>query len=311
MNRVGFITVLALLVSIPHSIYADPGQLAISSQLQYSTVLRGYQDPVTAYIYNEAPSGSDPVNYSVYASFPYGDSGTYSGTKAADGGAGYTTLPFVFNSGLVDAGTYVVRVTATDTDNGGSLTQGGSVDVLDHAKAAFVLGGHVVQLSSQTIELAPPEPQLELEQFGATGGGETAAVNAPNVIGDPIAPTAEWDLDSITAFGDPEITLTLQPFIDQVASDDPANGVPFQIDVDGSTTGTFFTVFELNYSDEQDLPGAYAPGSEHGFFGVEATVTPDGVTGGIFIPEPGTSGLVAIGSLVFLPFLKRKRARRS
>ncbi|HUJ10812.1 MAG TPA: hypothetical protein VL171_12365 [Verrucomicrobiae bacterium] len=309
MNRVGFINLLALSLSISVAAYADPGQLAVLSQIQYATVLQGYQDPVTAYIYNTAASGSDPVNFSVYATFPYGVPSAYSGTKDADDGTGYIALPFAFNSALTSAGTYTVSVTATDTGTGGSLTRSGSIVVMDHAKPAFVLGGNVVALSSQIPQAA--EPSVDPLAFGATGGGETFAAYAPNMINDPMAPTAEMDLDSITAFGDPEITITLQPFDDEVASDDPLNGVPFQVDVDASTTGTFFTAFELNYSDEQDLPGADAPGSEHDFFAVEVTVTPDGVTGGILIPEPRTFGLVAAGVLMFWPLLRRKRAWRS
>ncbi len=290
---------LFLLFCWPLMLHAQSGQLAMSSQLQYSTVIQGALDPLNAYIYNTAAAGSAAVNYSVYATFPYGNSGTYLGTKAADGGTSYVTLPFSFNSGLATPGTNSVSVTATDTATGGSLTQSGNVLVLAHGVPAFVLGGSVVQLAStpQTIQ----EPVEEPLAFGATGGGETFAAGAPNVINDPMAPTAELDLDSITASGSPQISLTLHPFTDQIASDDPAQGVPFQIDVDGSTPGTYFTTFELNYSDEQDLAGALAPGSEHGFFSVFAQVTASGVTGGIvLVPEPGTGTILTAGLALLL-----------
>ena len=115
-----FIRCSALLLVVP-AVYAGPGQLSVSSQIQYPTVIQGYQDPVTAQIYNEAAPGSDPVNFSVYATYPYGSSGTYSGIRAADGGSGYLTLPFAFNSGLVTPGSQTVSVTATDTGTGASL----------------------------------------------------------------------------------------------------------------------------------------------------------------------------------------------
>ena len=296
---------LILCLCFPLSLRAQPGQLAMSSQILYSTVIQGAQVPVNAYIYNTAAVGSSAVNYSVYASFPYGNSGTLSGVKSADGGAGYVTLPFSFNSGLVTPGTSAISVTATDTGNGGTLTQSGNIQVLAHAAPAFVLGGSVVQLSS--VAPAAQDPDVDPLAFGATGGGETFAARAPNLIDDPMAPTALLDLDSITVSGSSQISITLHPFNNQVASDDPALGVPFEIDVDGSTPGTYFTVFELNYSDEQDLPGAYAAGSEHDFFGVFAQVTPSGVTGGIVLaPEPGSGMLLATG-LTMLILGRRSR----
>ena len=300
-----FIRCFALLFIVP-AVYAGPGQLSMSSQIQYPTVIRGYQDLVTAQIYNEATFGSDPVNFSVYATFPYGNSATYSGTRAADGGSGYLTLPFSFDSSQVSPGSQSVSVTATDTGTGGSLTQPDSVLVLAHADPAFNIGGNVIQLSSRPV--AAQEPPVDFLAFGATGGGESFAAGAPNVINDPIAPTAGLDLDSITAFGDSQITLSLMPFTDLAANDDPAFGDPFQILVDSSVPGVYFTDFELNYSDEQDLPGADATGSEHAYFGVQVTVTPEGVTGVMVVPEPGSGRLLALALLsVFLVVRPRRR----
>ena len=300
-----FIRCFAMLFIVP-AVYAGPGQLSMSSQIQYSTVIQGYQGPVTAQIYNEAAPGSDPVNFSVFATFPYGSSATYSGTRTADGGSGYLSLPFSFNSGLVSPGSQTVSVTATDTGTGGSLTQSGSVLVLAHADPAFSIGGNVVQLSSRPV--AAQSPPVDFLAFGATGGGESFAAGAPNVINDPVAPTAGLDLDSITAIGDSQITLSLTPFTDLAANDDPAFGDAFQILVDGSVPGVYFTDFELNYSDEQDLPGADATGSEHAYFGVQVTVTPDGVTGVVVVPEPGSCGLLALGlPCLFLVVRPRRR----
>ena len=293
-NHKVFIRCFALLCIVP-AVYADPGQLAMSSFIQYSTVIRGFQDPVTAQIYNEAAPGSDAVNFNVFATFPYGSPSSYSGIRAADGGSGYLTLPFSFDTGLVSPGSQPVSVTAKDTGTGVSLTQSGSVLVLAHADPAFNIGGNVIQMSSHPV--AAQEPSVDPLAFGATGGGSHFAAGAPNVINDPVAPTAGLDLDSITAFGDSQITLTLAPFTDLAANDDPAFGDAFQIEVDGSVPGVYFTDFELNYSDEQDLPGADATGSEHAYFGVQVTVTPDGVTGVMVVPEPGTGWLLALGLL--------------
>jgi len=295
----------ALLFIVPAA-YAGPGQLSMSSQIQYPTVIQGYQDAVNAQIYNEAAFGSDPVNFSVYATFPYGNTTPYTGSRAADGGSGYLNLPFSFNSGQVNPGSQTVSVTATDTGTGGSLTQSGSVLVLAHADPAFNIGGNVIQLSSRPV--AAQEPSVDPLAFGATGGGETFAASAPNVINDPVAPTAGLDLDSITAIGDSQITLSLTPFTDLAANDDPAYGDAFQIMVDGSVPGVYFTDFELNYSDEQDLPGADATGSEHAYFGVQVTVTSGGVTGVVVVPEPGSDCLLVPGLLsLFLVARPRRR----
>src|SRR5208282_3603515 len=51
-----FIRCSALLFVVP-AVYAGPGDLSMSSQVQYPTVIQGYQDPVTAQIYNEAVPG--------------------------------------------------------------------------------------------------------------------------------------------------------------------------------------------------------------------------------------------------------------
>ncbi len=295
----------ALLFIVP-AVYAGPGQLSMSSQIQYPTVIQGYQDAVNAQIYNEAAVGSDPVNFSVYATFPYGNTTPYTGSRAADGGSGYLNLPFSFDSGQVSPGSQTVSVTATDTGTGGSLTQSGSVLVLAHADPAFNIGGNVIQLSSRPV--AAQEPSVDPLAFGATGGGETFAAGAPNVINDPVAPTAGLDLDSITAIGDSQITLSLTPFTDLAANDDPAYGDAFQIMVDGSVPGVYFTDFELNYSDEQDLPGADATGSEHAYFGVQVTVTSGGVTGVVVVPEPG-SGCLLVPGLLSLFLVARPRRR--
>jgi hypothetical protein len=141
--------------------------------------------------------------------------------------------------------------------------------------------------------------------FGATGGGESFAAGS-SLIADPDDPTGAMDLDSILVFGDPQITISLTPFEDLAADDDPAHGDHFQIVVDGSVPGTYFTIFELNYSDDDQIPGAYAPGSEHGYFAVRADVTESGVTGELVVPEPSTGALLVAGVAALA--VRRKRS---
>jgi hypothetical protein len=114
------------------------------------------------------------------------------------------------------------------------------------------------------------------------------------------------DLDSIVPIGDPEISITLQPFID-LPPDDPADAPPDIINIDATTPGTYFTQFQLNYSDEQDIPGAYAPGSEQAYFGVLAVVDGTGpdqtVDVYIDVPEPAAASMFAGAGLL----LRRNR----
>jgi hypothetical protein len=53
------------------------------------------------------------------------------------------------------------------------------------------------------------------------------------------------------------------------------------------------------------VPGAYAAGSEHGYFAVRADVTESGVTGELVVPEPSTGALLAAGAGLLA--IRRKR----
>src|SRR6185295_7363499 len=121
------------------------------SQIQYSRIIQGAQDPVTAFIYNNAPAGSDTASYKVFATFPYGDSSfSWVGTKVADGGSSFVTLPFTFDSSLVAPGNNIpISVTGINTVTNASLTQSGLVTVLAHPTPALVLGGQIVYLTSK------------------------------------------------------------------------------------------------------------------------------------------------------------------
>jgi hypothetical protein len=295
--------------------YAGPAQLSFSSGVTYPTVIQGATDPVYGYVYNDAAPGSASLNYSVAYSFPYVPPVTLTpttGTRVADGGAGYDTLEFDLNSALVVPGTVPYSLTATNTTSGGYVTQSGTITVLTHASPIFYIGGNAVPLSP--VKINPPDltvpPSVSTEQASATGGNSFAAA-APAMLGDPLPdePADEMDLDSITAIGDPQISITLGDFTD-LPPDDPSAAPSDMIDVDGSVDGTFFTQFELNYSDEQDLPGADAPGSEHAYFGVQADVSGSGPDESVELyvetPEPASIGLIALAGAATLT--RRRRA---
>jgi hypothetical protein len=123
----------------------------MSSLIQYSTVIQGGQDPIYAYIYNQAPSGSDTASYKAFATYPYGTPYSYTGTKIADGGASYVTLPFTFDSSQVaPARDIPISITGINTATGDFLTQSGTVTVLAHAAPALLAlpGGEFAGLLS-------------------------------------------------------------------------------------------------------------------------------------------------------------------
>jgi hypothetical protein len=275
MSRSFFIAAMAcawLLAS--NRAHAGPAVLAMTSQLQYPTVIQGAQDPFKANIYNDAPTGSSPLNFQVTTTYPYPSPYSYSGTLAADGGTSYITLPFSFDSSKVaPANNIPISVTGLNTVSGGSVTQTSNVTVLAHAAPALVVGGQMINFTSNPTG---SDPNASNFTEPASGGTEAAASADPAMIGDPppSIPTAELDLDSITSSGSPYITTTLQPFTDLPSNDDPSQGDPFQLNANAPALGDYVTTFTLNYSDEQDLPGAYAPGSETAYFTVNVDFTP-------------------------------------
>jgi hypothetical protein len=177
--------------------------------------------------------------------------------------------------------------------------------VFTHAKPAFLINGKANPLSATQLPY-PTEPGPETSASVTSEGVATLA--NPQLIGDPPPgiTAGEMDLDSIVPIGDPEISITLQPFID-LPPDDPADAPPDIINIDATTPGTYFTQFQLNYSDEQDIPGAYAPGSEQAYFGVLAVVDGTGpdqtVDVYIDVPEPAAASMFAGAGLL----LRRNR----
>jgi hypothetical protein len=288
---------------------AGPAQLAMSSLIQYSKVIQGGQDPIYAYLYNQAPLGSDTASYKVFATYPYGTPYSYTGTKIADGGASYVTLPFSFDSSQVaPANDIPISVTGINTATGDSLTQTGTLTVLAHAAPALLLQGQIVYLTSN----AKVTFQTDAFSQVAPNGTELLGGFNPGMLGDPPGvPTAELDLDSITTSGSALITTTLKPFIDLPANDNPAESLPFQINVDVPAPGNYTTTFSLHYSDEQDLPGAAAPGSEMVSFTVDANVGANVINWTITaVPEPSSCQLAAAGvtACALLWFVRRRSA---
>jgi hypothetical protein len=309
--RSAILTASAALVAVTSGkVLAGAGteDMRLSSQIQYSKVIQGFQDPVAAYIYNVAPAGSDTLNYSVYVATPIGNSSTIPGAQAADGGASYAQQNFVYNTTNAPLGNNQLSVIATDTVSQEQITQSGSIQVLQRGVLGFYFAaGNVVPLSTQPQPPAADNPVADPYAFGATGGGETAsAATPPQLDNDPPpgTPTDELDLDSITAIGDPEISITLQPFTD-LPPDDPSASPSWMIDIDTTNPGTYYTDFELNYSDEQDVGGADAPGSEHGYFGVYADVTAvspteDDWSVWLVVPEPASFSILFVAPLILL-----------
>jgi hypothetical protein len=303
-----------------------PAQLAMSSQVQYSKVIQGAQDPIYAFVYNDAPTGSAAGNYTISSGYSYMSPISYIGTETADGGTGFTTLPFNFDTSRVAPGLNVpVSLTLKNNTSQTSVTQSAGVTVLAHSAPALVLGGKVVSLTSannvkfQTTPQAPfaanpgapvdnpnlPDltnaslPPQEAGTEGPAGGF------APGMIGDPPGePTAELDLDSVTASStNSPLAIYLKPFTDLPSTDDPTENVDtFYVNLFTDTPGTYSDTFTLYYSDEQDLPGAAAPGSESVSLTVTATedASEDIDWDVITVPEPA-SACMLFAVLTILP----------
>ena len=233
---------------------AGPAQLTVSAPPAFTTIIQGYVDPVPTKVSNVAPAGSDAGNYSVTLGYP----GTTIGPVTGSVNPGLsTTYAFAFDSTGATPGPNTVTATLTDTTSNAVSTSSSVVTVLARSKPAFFINGNQVPMSAVPISKAQAlqlTPDFGDPSAGA-GIGSDVALAAPNVGGDPppLIPTDELDLDSITPIGDPQISMTLQPFTD-LPPDDPADDPPYQFVVDTTVPGSYYTDFELNYSDEQDLP---------------------------------------------------------
>ena len=270
-------------VSVPAG--AQPAQLALSSQIQYSQVIQGAVDPITAFVFNNAPFGASAGSYQITAAYGNGLANgfgfSYVGTQPANGGTvSSAAATFNLNTANIAPGVVPVAVTLKDTTSpgGGSITQGGQFTVLAHAAPALYFGGAPVSLSSRNvITFQTPVVAHVFGEASPTGTEAGGGAFNPEMLGDPPGePTARLDLDSFTSFGSPNITTTLTPADNLLSTDTPGTGESFNIFVVQSpATGnyaTFNTTFVVHYSDEQDLPGAAAPGSKVAAFNVNVEI---------------------------------------
>lgn len=271
-----------------------PADLGLSSQAP-ARIVQGANIPVYGYIYNEAPAGSDDLNYSIYYDLPGGGTSTAAmGTKTADGGATFDTYRYDFDSSLAQFGDNVFTIHAAGQQ--GTLhspqAQQVTVEVVNHVVPAMWIQG--VEVHIDEAHHAAHEPDVDPLAFGATGGGESFAAGCPHIIGDPTVPTAALDLDSISSEGDAQITTDLAPVSNVTASDDPLSGIAWHIFVDGSTHGQFSKIFTVRFSDE-DIPGASPTGSVVAYLEILANVDGNGVTGSIeIVPEPFAAAIVPV-----------------
>ncbi len=305
MQRRGSILLIALLGWSAKAL-ASTENLAISTQVAfYPEVIQGAEEDIEPEISN---SGTEPGTYTEAAT--YGPDqvslGSYSGTLQPG-----TDLSNNFPLDTTDVPPAAYRVSATlqDTTPGSTapaITVNSQFTVEAHAAPAIYLQDEMLPLADcdsppvqfQTRELDPNS----LAQ-APPAGTDAAATFAPQMIGDPPpgVPTAELDLDSITSTGSPYITTTLQPFIDLPSDDNPAEGLPFQVYAFVPALGDYSTTFTLYYSDEQDLPGADAPGSETASFTVAVDMTATTADWTVtVVPEPASFGLLTIIGLASL-----------
>ncbi len=303
LQRAIFLSLFSVVVC-SSLVYAAPADLDLNV-IALNRIIRGAQVPIYADVYNVAAAGADELNYSLY--FTLTDSSVttpVTDTRAADGGASADRWSLNFDSSFAPFGPNNFSATATGQD--GTLhspkTVGVTVQVLDHVAPAMWINGQEIPIREDPIV----EPQIAPEQFAATGGGESFAAAAPHILGDPIYPTANMDLDSVSSVGDSEIATDLVPTYGVVADDNPSAGIPWQIYLNGVMPGHHYSkTFILGFSDE-DIPGGVPTGSIISRILVTADVDANGATISLvplYVPEPGAISMM----IVVAVFLLRRR----
>jgi hypothetical protein len=232
------------------------------------------------------------------------------------------TIPFSLltvrldNTGPVGTSPYSIKI-GSDNANNSPQTYNGSVFVLAHSAPqifSYVLNKYI---------LVPPAPATAPSPdplaFGATGGGESfASAWGSNANRDPPEPTAGMAM-FFSESGSSKITSTLSPFssLAAIAADNqnPDDGSLYEVRCQNDQPGTYTKIFTMYFSDEQDLPGANAPGSFVAQVSYTFHIAPDGSsTYEVYlVPEPTSMVLLAIGLPVTCAVLwrGRKRARRN
>ena len=250
----------------------------------------GGKTTIDAAVKNTAPDGSVDLDYNIQFALPYGTSPPAPDSLSPGTMQEWT---YEFDATLLPQPIQdqfyptVVSVTAPGASNN-PQSKTVMVEVKNPATPMFVI--NMAGVGPVPVE----EPRFAPEQFAATGGGETFAAAAPNVIGDPPFDAA-LDFDNLLDdVGSPEITArnvdlfkNLPPL--QEGEDLATAGrKPFDVYVDFSHTGTFTKTFYLLFSDE-DLPGARPPES------IVRTLTYTFIV----VPEPASVVLIALGVCVF------------
>jgi hypothetical protein len=279
--------------AVSQLVYAAPADLNLGISA-LNRIIRGAQIPINSGVFNDAPNGASTV--------------PVTGTRAADGGADYDPFTYTFNSAGAPFGPNHFSVTASG--QAGTLhsprSVGLDVQVLNHVFPAQWINGKEIDIRETSVPVQ--EPSVDPLAFGATGGGESAALAAPGILGDPLVPTANLDLDSISWTGSDKITTDLAPIHNVIADDNPSAGIPWQIFIKRTVPGHFEKTFTLKFSDE-DIPGGLPPDSMTARLFVFFDVYSDGSgTGGLvplYVPEPGSMSLTA--ALSFLHLRRRRR----
>jgi len=276
---------LAGLVLMPARVQAGPATIGLEASAQDPTIIIGGTTNIQAFVTNTAVDGSNNLNYTVKIQLPYGSSTTDPDILTPGGEQGWQ---MEFDSALLpqplELSNYFTTVVVSDPGASNSpQSRVVSVEVLNHANPLFWIGGQPIV-----------EPTIAPEQFAATGGGESYAAAAPNVIGDPPRDAA-LDFDTLEEVGDPQITAQNVNFFKNLPAleegqDPQLVGIsPFDVYLDTSHVGTFTKTFVLGFSDE-DLPGAAPTGS------VERRIT---YTFQV-VPEPDGTTMMLLGASVLL-----------
>jgi hypothetical protein len=190
---------------------------------------------VSAYVWNNAPAGSNSLNYSIsYANFA-GTSTASNSSISANGGLAGDLWNIPFNSAGAAFGTTNVITTVADPNasNSPQISQT-AITVLDHARPDFFLNwaNQVVAIIGNAPQpivdnVIVQQPDLNPEQQAA--GGDHIAIATPGVIGDPLVPPAGLALNYVDSIGDPLITTDLTPFANLPADDNPADADRFHV----------------------------------------------------------------------------------
>jgi hypothetical protein len=290
---------LCLLVPAKTRAQGQPAEIGLTLSASAARIINnvGGNTTIEAVVRNTAAVGSSSLDYQIQFQLPYGTSPPLMDTLAPQAEKKWT---YVFDATLLQQPlqTSDFSATAIVTAPGASnspLSQNKSIDVRNPATPLFLLP----RIGTDPIMVE--EPTISPEQFAATGGGETFAAEAPQVIGDP-ALDARLDFDRLDFVGDPEIVAhninlfkNLDPF--QPGGDAFEKSLkPFDVYLDKSHVGTFKKTFFLYFSDE-DIPGARPPASIVRTLTYVFTV----------VPEPTTAVMVWSGSLLGCAARRRRR----